>query len=57
MTAVQALCRTMKIRLVTMRSQVRLLSGAVAAGGGEIGELVRRAIGSSSYRRFRTVFE
>jgi hypothetical protein len=53
MTAVQALCKTMKTKLVTVRSHVRLLSGAVVAGSVEIGEVVLRAICSSAYRRIR----
>jgi hypothetical protein len=57
MTAVQALCRTMKIRLVTVRSQVLLVSGTIVAEGVGVRELVCRAIGSSSCRRINTVFE
>lgn len=43
-TAVQALCRTIKTKLVAVTIQVRLLGGLARNAGGKIGGLVCEAI-------------
>lgn len=43
-TAVQALCRTMKTKLVAVTIHVRLLGGLAGNGGGKVGGLGCEAI-------------